>query len=67
LDISDENQWIDLELDGYGSEKNNLTLIQIRESVPSYRLDNLMYFDTRNNLVLMRLEMMNVLRNNLKN
>lgn len=55
LGNSDENQWIDLELDGYYTD-DDLTLAQIREAVPSYRVGNMMYYDTRNNPVLMSYE-----------
>ena len=58
LGISDENQWIVTELDGYYVGNENLTLKQIKKSVPPYRLGNMMYFDTRNNPVLMGYEMM---------
>lgn len=52
LGISDENQWIDLELDSYYDD-THLTVAQIREYVPSYRLATLIYFDTQNQPLLL--------------
>jgi AbiTii-like protein len=52
LGISDENEWIDLELDGYYDDIH-LTVAQIRKYVPSYRLSILTYFDTHNQPILL--------------
>ncbi|HEX2306346.1 MAG TPA: hypothetical protein VHH33_08665 [Nitrososphaeraceae archaeon] len=60
LGVSDENNWIDLELNGYYTADDNLTLAQIKKAVPSYRLGGMMYYDTRNNPVLMSYEMMEI-------